>query len=162
MSYAMQSNQDCANPAGSTMDFLAYKIGKEEYGVDLRKVQELRDYEAVTRIADTPDFVKGVINLRGVIVPIIDLRVKFNLPTPVYNQFTVVIILNLDSRIVGVVVDSVSDVISLHADEIKPAPRMGGNIGADSLIGLGAVGERMLLLLDVDRFIPEIGSACAA
>jgi len=117
------------------------------------KVQEIRGYESVTRIASAPEHVKGVVNLRGTIVPIVDMRIKFNLGTPTYNQFTVVIILNIQDRVVGMVVDSVSDVISLTAEQIKPAPDMGGALNTDYLIGLGTVDERMIILVDIDRLM---------
>jgi purine-binding chemotaxis protein CheW len=140
-------------------EFLAYRLGAEEYGIDIQKVQELRGYDAVTAIANAPAFIKGVVNLRGIIVPIIDMRIKFNLGTPVYDQFTVVIILNISGRIVGMVVDSVSDVITLTPEQIKPAPAMGTTVDTDYLMGLGTVEERMLILLDIDRLMSsdEIG-----
>src|SRR4051812_11574072 len=100
-------------------EFLTFTLGDEEYGVDILKVQEIRSYELVTAIANSPDFIKGVINLRGVIVPIVDLRIKFNLPKVEYSEFTVVIILNLAERVIGVVVDSVSDVVSFIPGNIK-------------------------------------------
>jgi len=132
---------------------LAFKLGNEEYGIKILKVQEIRGYEAVTRIASAPEHVKGVVNLRGTIVPIVDMRIKFSLGTPTYNQFTVVIILNIQDRVVGMVVDSVSDVISLGAEQIKPAPDMGGALNTDYLIGLGTVDERMIILVDIDRLM---------
>lgn len=134
-------------------EFLAFTLGKEEYGIDILKVQEIRGYEAVTRIANAPEFVKGVINLRGIIVPIVDMRIKFNLGEPTYDQFTVVIILNIAGRIVGIVVDSVSDVITLNAGQIKPAPEMGTAFNTDYLIGLGTLEERMLILIDIDKLM---------
>lgn len=150
-----------ANAASEALaqEFLAFTLGKEEYGVQILKVQELRGYEAVTRIANTPEFVKGVINLRGTIVPIVDMRIRFQLGEPTYDQFTVVIILNVAGRIVGMVVDSVSDVISLKPEQVKPAPDMGSSLNGDYLIGLGTVDERMLILIDIDRLMssPEMG-----
>ena len=134
-------------------EFLAFTLGKEEYGIDILKVQEIRGYETVTRIANAPEFIKGVVNLRGIIVPIVDMRIKFNLGTPTYDQFTVVIILNVGGRVVGMVVDSVSDVITLAAEQIKPAPEMGTALNTDYLIGLGTVEERMLILVDIDRLM---------
>lgn len=137
----------------STLEFLAFTLGSEEYGVDIQKIQELRNYEHVTHIANSPNFVKGVINLRGVIVSIIDMRLKFNLSTPAYNQFTVVIILNVNGHITGMVVDSVSDVITLTPDQIKPAPKMGTAVDADYLIGLATLDQRMLILVDIDKLM---------
>lgn len=140
-------------------EFLAFTLGKEEYGIDILKVQEIRGYEAVTRIANAPVFVKGVINLRGIIVPVVDMRIKFNLGSPTYDQFTVVIILNINSRIVGMVVDSVSDVTTLVPDQIKPPPAMDTTFNSEYLIGLGTIDERMLILVDIDKLMtsPDMG-----
>lgn len=134
-------------------EFLAFTLGKEEYGIDILKVQEIRGYETVTRIANAPDFIKGVVNLRGIIVPIVDMRIKFHLGEPTYDQFTVVIILNISGRVVGMVVDSVSDVITLSPEQIKPAPEMGTALNTDYLIGLGTIDQRMLILVDIDRLM---------
>ena len=138
---------------GAGNEFLAFTLGKEEYGIDILKVQEIRGYEAVTRIANAPDFIKGVVNLRGIIVPIVDMRIKFNLGEPTYDQFTVVIILNISGRVVGMVVDSVSDVITLSMEQVKPAPEMGTTFDSDYLIGLGTLDERMLILVDIDKLM---------
>ncbi len=145
----MQHRHDGA--AGA--EFLAFTMGQEEYGLDILKVQEIRGYEAVTRIANAPEFIKGVINLRGIIIPVVDMRIKFKLGTPVYDQFTVVIILNISGRVMGMVVDSVSDVTTLTADQVKPAPEMGTAFSTDYLVGLGTVDERMLILIDIDKLM---------
>jgi len=134
-------------------EYLAFTLGKEEYGIDILKVQEIRGYETVTRIANAPDFIKGVVNLRGIIVPIVDMRIKFQLGEPTYDQFTVVIILNIGGRVVGMVVDSVSDVITLSPEQIKPAPEMGTALNTDYLIGLGTIDQRMLILVDIDKLM---------
>ena len=136
-------------------EFLAFTMGEEEYGLDILKVQEIRGYEtdAVTRIANTPAYFKGVMNLRGVIVPIVDMRIKFNLGTPSYDEFTIVIVLNLGGKVVGMVVDSVSDVTTLTTEQIRPAPDMGGVFESDYLIGLGTLDERMLILVDIDKLM---------
>ena len=139
--------------AAQPLEFLAFTLGQEEYGVDIQKVQELRGYDAVTRIANAPEHIKGVVNLRGIIVPIIDMRIKFNLGTPTYDQFTVVIILNIASRVMGMVVDSVSDVITLAPEQIKPAPEMGSVLDTDYLIGLGTLDDRMLILVDLEKLM---------
>ena len=133
-------------------EFLTFTLGGEEYAIDILKVQEIRVYESVTRIANTPNFIKGVINLRGLIVPIVDLRIKFNLGEPVYNEFTVTVILSLGRRVIGIVVDSVSDVISLDAQEIHPVPEF-GTFDLQYLLGLAAVNERMLILIDIERLM---------
>ena len=140
-------------PASRSLQFLSFTLGQEEYGIDLQKVQELRGYDAVTRIANAPEHIKGVINLRGIIVPIIDMRIKFKLGAPTYDQFTVVIILNIASRVMGMVVDSVSDVITLAAEQIKPAPAMGSVLDTGYLIGLGTLDERMLILIDLEKLM---------
>ena len=147
----MQGNKQTGDIAGK--EFLAFTLGKEEYGIDILKVQEIRGYEAVTRIANAPEFIKGVVNLRGIIVPIVDMRIKFNLGEPTYDQFTVVIILNIGGRVMGMVVDSVSDVITLSPDQVKPAPEMGTAFNTDYLIGLGTLDERMLILIDIDKLM---------
>ena len=134
-------------------EFLAFTLGSEEYGIDILKVQEIRGYETPTRIANAPEFIKGVINLRGIIIPVVDMRIKFKLGTPVYDQFTVVIILNIGGRIVGMVVDSVSDVTTLTPEQVKPAPEMGTAFSTDYMIGLGTIDERMLILVDIDKLM---------
>jgi len=141
--------------AGSTIgsEFLTFTLGSEEYGMDILKVQEIRGYDAVTTIANTPEFIKGVINLRGTIVPIVDLRIKFHLGTVEYNQLTVVIILNLGHRVVGIVVDSVSDVLALTPEQIRPAPDLSAGLDTRYLMGLGTVGERMLILVDIEKLM---------
>ncbi len=149
--------QDVGGGAGK--EFLAFTLGQEEYGIDILRVQEIRGYEPVTRIANAPDFIKGVVNLRGIIVPVVDMRIKFSLGTPTYDQFTVVIILNIGGRVMGMVVDSVSDVTTLTPDQVKPAPEMGTTFDSDYLIGLGTLNERMLILVDIDKLMssPEMG-----
>jgi len=134
-------------------EFLAFTLGKEEYGIDILRVQEIRGYDTVTRIANAPDFIKGVVNLRGIIVPIVDMRIKFNLGTPTYDALTVVIILNVAGRVVGMVVDSVSDVIMLSPDKIKPAPDFSAQFDIGYWIGLGTVDERMLILVDIEKLM---------
>lgn len=150
---------EAENAGAASQEYLAFKLGAEEYGIDILKVQEIRGYEAVTRIANAPEFIKGVINLRGIIIPVVDMRIKFNLGEPVYDQFTVVIILNINGRVVGMVVDAVSDVTSLTPDQIKPAPDMGTAFSSEYMIGLGTIDERMLILVDIQRLMssPEMG-----
>ncbi|WP_411877566.1 chemotaxis protein CheW [Polaromonas sp. YR568] len=149
----MQSTTGNFPAAATALEFLAFRLGQEEYGVDIQKVQELRRYEKVTCIANAPGHLKGVVNLRGIIVPIVDMRIKFNLGTPTYDQFTVVIILNIASRVMGMVVDSVSDVITLGPEQIRPAPEMGAALDTDYLTGLGTLEERMLILVDIDKLM---------
>jgi purine-binding chemotaxis protein CheW len=134
-------------------EFLTFTLGAEEYGMEILKVQEIRGYDAVTVIANTPAFIKGVINLRGIIVPIVDLRIKFNLGKVEYDQFTVVIILNLHNRVVGIVVDSVSDVLSLSTEQIRAAPSLSSKLDTRYILGLGTVDQRMLILVDIERLM---------
>ncbi|MEI7125077.1 chemotaxis protein CheW [Pectobacterium versatile] len=134
-------------------EFLIFTLGDEEYGVDILKVQEIRGYDQVTRIANTPSFIKGVTNLRGVIVPIVDLRIKFAKQDVEYNDNTVVIVLNLGQRVVGIVVDGVSDVLSLTTDQIRPAPEFAVTLSTEYLTGLGSLGERMLILVDIEKLL---------
>ena len=137
----------------SGQEFLVFTLGDEEYGIDILKVQEIRGYDQVTRIANTPDFIKGVTNLRGVIVPIVDLRVKFSQGDVEYDDNTVVIVLNLGQRVVGIVVDGVSDVLSLTAEQIRPAPEFAVTLSTEYLTGLGALGDRMLILVNIEKLL---------
>ena len=140
-------------------EFLTFRLGAEEYGIDILKVQEIRSYEQPTRIANAPAFIKGVVNLRGVIVPIVDLRLKLACETAEYNSFTVVIVLNVTGRVVGAVVDSVSDVLALDGESIKPAPEMSSAIDTAYITGIGSVADRMLILMDIEGLMasPEMG-----
>lgn len=154
MSYTTQTQTNLgAAGEGDRSEFLAFTLGQEEYGIDILRVQEIRGYEPVTRIANAPSFVKGVVNLRGTIIPVVDMRIKFNLGTPTYDEFTVVIILNIAGRIVGMVVDSVSDVTTLTPDQLRPAPEVGTTLDTEFLIGLGSIAERMLILVDIDKLM---------
>ena len=156
-----------AAPAAAAMaaprEYLSFKLGSEEYGIDILRVQEIRGYEPPTRIANTQHFIKGVVNLRGVIVPIVDMRLRFDLADVQYNSFTVVIILNIGNRTVGMVVDSVSDVLELAPGQIKPAPEFNGAIDAGYITGLGTIKhgdvERMLILMDIEQMMsaPDMG-----
>lgn len=139
--------------ATSLREFLAFKLGAEEYGIDILRVQEIRSYEAPTRIANAPAFIKGVVNLRGVIVPIVDMRLKFNLEQARYDSFTVVIVLNIGARVVGMVVDAVSDVITLTPEQLHPVPEFNSAIASDHLLAIGTVQDRMLILVDIDKLM---------
>lgn len=134
-------------------EFLAFKLGDEEYGMDILRVQEIRSYEPPTRMANTPAFIKGVINLRGVIVPILDMRIKFNLAQVNYDTFTVVIVLNIGKQVVGMVVDGVSDVITLTPAQLRPVPEFSSTIGNDHLLAIGSIQDRMLILLDIEKLM---------
>jgi len=138
---------------GAGAEFLAFRLGKEEYGVDILKVQEIRGYEAVTQIANAPAYLKGVVNLRGTIVPIIDLRIKFSQEKVSYDQYTVVIIVDLHHRTTGIVVDGVSDVLTLAPSQIKAAPLLSGDMDTDYIRGLGSIEDRMLILVDIEKLL---------
>ena len=157
MSEAMQAAAVAVKPAMAASagreEFLTFTLGKEEYGIEILKVQEIRSYEQVTKIANAPEFIKGVVNLRGIIVPIVDMRIKFNLGDVNYTEFTVVIILNVAERVVGMVVDGVSDVISLGAEQIRPAPDFSSSFDVKYITGLGTVDERMLILVDIEKLM---------
>jgi purine-binding chemotaxis protein CheW len=157
MSHALQTpnarSDHASNAATGANEFLTFTLGNEEYGIEILKVQEIRGYDAITHIVNAPAFIKGVVNLRGIIVPIIDMRIKFKLEHVEYNEFTVVIILNVSGRVMGIVVDSVSDVITLANEQIKPAPDFSAQINTSYLIGLGTVAERMLILMDIEKLM---------
>ena len=134
-------------------EYLAFNLGSESYGIDIHCVQEIRSYEQPTRMATAPDFIKGVVNLRGVIVPIVDMRIKFGMSTATYNAFTAVIVINVASRVVGLVVDVVSDVISLSQAEMRPVPEFASSVISDHIRAIGSVQDRMLILLDIERLM---------
>lgn len=134
-------------------EYLTFTLGSEEYAIDILKVQEIRGYETPTLIANAPPFIKGVINLRGIIVPIVDLRIKFNLGKIEYTPFTVVIILNVAGRVIGVVVDSVSDVISLTSAQIRQAPDFSGSFDTKYILGLASQDGRMMIVTDIERLM---------
>jgi purine-binding chemotaxis protein CheW len=142
-------------------EYLAFRLGNEEYGIDILTVQEIRGYEISTQVANAPLFMKGFLNWRDIIVPILDMRIKFNLGEANYDDVTVVIVLEIEDRFIGIVVDSVSDVMSLSPDQIRPAPAMGSVMNTENLIGLGALEDRMLILMDIKKVMlsSEIGLA---
>jgi purine-binding chemotaxis protein CheW len=147
-------------PEQTKREFLAFTLGAEEYGVDLLHVQEIRTFERPTHIANAPTHILGVVNLRGVIVPVVDMRIKFNLDKARYDTFTVVIVLNLGSQVVGMVVDGVSDVITLTPSQLRPAPQFDSAVMTDHVSAIGSVGERMLILVDIEKFIYTQEMAC--
>jgi purine-binding chemotaxis protein CheW len=158
----MAKKENPGEAAAAPREYLTFRLGQEEYGIDILKVQEIRGYDTVTRIVDAPEFLKGVINLRGVIVPIVDLRLKFHLGDIRYDAFTVVIILNVSGRVCGMVVDSVSDVLELDAGQVRAAPDFESLLDAGYITGLGTVGAgdavRMLILVDIEKLMlsPEM------
>ncbi|WP_295643830.1 chemotaxis protein CheW [uncultured Methylibium sp.] len=144
--------QGAGSKAQPGREYLSFRLGAEEYGIDILKVQEIRSYEPPTRIANAPAFLKGVINLRGVIVPVVDLRVKFGCDAEI-NAITAVIVLGVKGRVIGAVVDSVSDVLELPHEAVKPAPSMGSVVDTSHLIGIATVAERMLILMDIESLM---------
>ncbi|MBX9833511.1 MAG: chemotaxis protein CheW [Burkholderiaceae bacterium] len=152
------SSAPAAAPAG---EYLTFRLGSEEYGIDILRVQEIRSYERPTRLAQSPDFIKGVIDLRGRIVPILDLRLKLQCPEAHYTDFTVVIILDIGATVIGAVVDAVADVVSLTPDLIKPAPQFErqGNVDPAFVTGIASLGDRMLIVMDIEALLSsdEIG-----
>ena len=150
---AMQGASQRSDEEIGSSEFLTFTLGQEEYAIDILRVQEIRGYEPPTLIANAPAFIKGVINLRGTIVPIVDLRIKFSVGVVEYTPFTVVIILNIGGRVVGMVVDAVSDVIALQPEQIRPAPDFASSVDTAYIMGLGALGERMLIVVDIERLM---------
>lgn len=149
-----QSGQQAdAADAPQSGQYLTLRLGDESYAIDIMRVQEIRSYEEPTKMANSPSFIKGVVNLRGVIVPIVDLRMKLNISKVEYNEFTVVIILNVRGRVVGAVVDAVSDVVTLDAKMIKPAPQFESAIDARFILGLANVGDRMLIVMNMEALL---------
>ncbi|MDP3744952.1 MAG: chemotaxis protein CheW [Methylotenera sp.] len=161
----MSLNVDAVNSTSNTQknnaalknsaagEYLTFLLGSEEYGLEILKVQEIRGYDAVTQIANTPDFIKGVVNLRGKIVPIVDMRIKFNLGKVDYDEFTVVIILSLNQRVIGIVVDGVSDVMALNEEQIRDVPSLVTSIDTKYIVGLATVEEKMLILVDIEQLM---------
>ncbi len=145
--------QESAATGGDSREYLTFTLGSEEYGIDILNVQEIRGYDAVTKIANSPAFIKGVINMRGIIVPIIDMRIKFNLGDVEYNQFTVVIILNISGRVIGMVVDGVSDVIAVKDELVRPAPEFGAVLDTEYINGLATIDERMVIMVDIEKLM---------
>jgi purine-binding chemotaxis protein CheW len=148
-----QGAPEAAGAAAAGREFLAFRLGAEEYGIDILRVQEIRSYDKPTRIANAPAYVKGVINLRGVIVPIVDLRLKFDLGPAHYDSFTVVVVLNIGHRLLGMVVDAVSDVVSLNPSQLREVPELHTRLDCSHLLGIGTVDDRMLILLDIDKLM---------
>ncbi|UVT14523.1 MAG: chemotaxis protein CheW [Nitrospira sp.] len=147
--------------------FLTFNLGDEFYGVDILRVQEIKGYTAVTKIPNTPPHIKGVLNLRGTIVPIVELRTKFSLPTIEYTPFTVIIVVVVRDKVMGLVVDSVSDVLNIDAKEIQSPPKFGANVDVTFISGIGKSGDKLVALLDIDRLLmdgelPENGGLAAA
>lgn len=134
-------------------EYLVFRLGSEEYGIDILKVQEIRGCDRLTRVPNSPEFIIGVTNLRGVIVPIVDLRLRFDLPDPSHDDKTVVIVLNLNDRVVGIVVDGVADVLSIDVENIKPTPDVASVLSGRYLLGLGVLDSRMIILVNIETLL---------
>jgi purine-binding chemotaxis protein CheW len=146
--------------SGLTTDgsqFLTFSLGDELYGVDILRVQEIKGYTAVTKIPNTPAYIKGVLNLRGTIVPIIELRTKFGLPTIDYTVFTVIIVVVVREKVMGLVVDAVSDVLNINPKDIQPAPEFGQKVDVTCVKGIGKSGEKLVALLNIDQLLTDSG-----
>ena len=163
-SNAFQPGTPVAHAVSNGSQFLTLRLGGEEYAIDILRVQEIRSYEEPTRMVNAPAFIKGVINLRGVIVPIVDLRLKLDIEKVEYNEFTVVIILIVHGTMIGAVVDAVSDVVTLTAHSIKPAPQFKTSIDSRFITGLADVGERMLIVINIEALLSntEMGMLAAS
>lgn len=153
MSTAVEERPEELAAAQGASEFLTFRLGREEYGIDILQVQEIRSYEEPTCMVQAPAFVKGVINLRGEIVPIIDLRIKLECTRVEYTDFTVVVFLDLGGTMMGVVVDAVADVVLLAEGQIKPAPHFEGHVDPAFVRGIASVGERMLIMINIQALL---------
>jgi len=133
--------------------FLTFTIQGEEYGIEILRVQEIKGFSRIRPIPNAPSYVKGVMNLRGTVVPIVDLRARFGMSEAEYNQFTVIIVVSVGSRVVGLLVDAVSDVLNINRQQIEETPEMGSDTETGFFRGMGKVGEKLVLLLNVDRLV---------
>ena len=149
----MADNSKETAAASAAQEYLTFTLGEENYALDILAVKEIRGYEAPTKIANAPHFIKGVINLRGDIVPIVDLRLKFNVGAATYDEFTIVIVLHIHNRIVGIVVDGVSDVVSLNKTDLRPAPNFGVAFDSRYLLGLATINDQMIIMVDINELI---------
>jgi len=149
----LSSHEQSGKSSLASAEYIIFSLDTETYGLDVLKVQEIRQYGAVTKIANTPEFIKGVINLRGLIVPIVDMRIKFNLGQARYDESTIVIVLNISNRIIGMVVDGVTDVLEIETSELKALPDIVANIDTQYITGLATYEEQMIVLVDIERLM---------
>lgn len=133
--------------------YLTFTLGQEEYGVEILKVQEIKGYSPVTPIPSTPSYVKGVMNLRGTVVPVVDLRAKLAMPEAEYNQFTVIIVVKVGDRVMGVIVDAVSDVLNIPRADVQAPPDFGAQVDARFISGMAKAAEKLVVLLDIERVL---------
>jgi purine-binding chemotaxis protein CheW len=153
MTIEMQGSLGAAGVSGPGCQFLTFVLGAEEYGIDILKVQEIRGYSAITAIPNTPAYLKGVMNLRGAVVPILDLRAKFGMPETEYSKFTVIILVSVGTRVVGLIVDAVSDVLNVGRSEIVPPPQLDASVDTSFMTGMAKTAEKLIQLLDIERVI---------
>jgi purine-binding chemotaxis protein CheW len=151
--FSVGSTAAAGKPLADFGQYLTLRLGAQEYAIDILRVQEIRSYEEPTRMVNSPSFIKGVVNLRGVIVPISDLRLKLHVSPVEYNEFTVVIILNIKGAVVGAVVDAVSDVVTIDGAAIKPAPQFESAIDSRFIVGLVQLGDRTLIVMNVETLM---------
>ena len=133
--------------------YLTFVLSQEEYGLEILKVREIISVMDITEVPQVPDFIKGVINLRGKVIPVIDLRLKFGLPAMEYNRETCIIVVNVKDLLVGIVVDTVAEVLDISEDETDPPPSFGSRVNTDFILGIGKVNNRIKILLDIDRVL---------
>jgi purine-binding chemotaxis protein CheW len=154
------SNQISFATDGS--QYLTFRLAQEEYGVEILKVQEIKGYSAITPIPNTPSYLKGVMNLRGTIVPVVDLRSKFAMDEAEYNQFTVIIVVKVGPKVMGLIVDAVSDVLNIPKTDIQPTPDFGAEVDARYINGMAKAGDKLVVLLDIDRVMNAVDDATLA
>jgi purine-binding chemotaxis protein CheW len=157
------SNHDQAGGFNSDgRQYLTFALGEEEYGVEILKVQEIKGYTPATPVPNTPEYIKGVMNLRGTIIPVVDLRAKLALNETEYNQFTVIIVVTVGTKVVGLIVDSVSDVLNIRNSDVQKPPDFGSTVNTDSISGMAKAGEKIVMLLDIDKVLNEEDLAAVA
>ena len=147
------------NLATEGNQYLTFRLAEEEYGVEILKVQEIKGYSAITPIPNTPAYLKGVMNLRGTIVPVVDLRSKFSMAQTDHNQFTVIIVVTVGTKVMGLLVDAVSDVLNIPKGDVQATPDFGGQVDARYINGMAKMGEKLVVLLDIDRVMGGIDAA---
>jgi purine-binding chemotaxis protein CheW len=141
--------------------YLTFALGREEYGVEILKVQEIRGSSPVTPVPNTPPHIKGVMNLRGVIIPVVDLRLKLAMATADDHPFTVIIVVTVGTRAIGLIVDGVSDVLNIAPADIQPTPDFGGGVDARFITGMARAGDKLVMLLDIERVLGDDGAVGA-
>src|SRR5579872_1243320 len=161
----MEGSVETAESPKSLVDagqFLTFSLGHEEYGIELLKVQEIKGYSAITPIPNTPAHIKGVMNLRGAVIPIVDLRIRFGMEAIEYTQFHVIIVINVGAKVIGLLVDAVSDVLNVGAEDMRPAPDFGAQADTRFISGMASAGDKVAVLLDTDTLLSDVDLAVAA